>query len=326
MKVLISLFVVGLSLSSWAQKAIYLHVDPVFNGTPFELNTVYTGTDGTYVNFDYFNYYLSQVLVTHDGGQQLNLYDTVFLVKQDQHLLYLGNFEVNQIEHLQFLIGVPKNLNTQSGANAQDISLYPENHPLSFQSPSMYWGWQAGYIHQVTGGNADGNGDAIPETYFEMHNLGDHNQQAVSMDVIATETNTNQLDIYLWCNVERWIKNIPLATVGMLHDETGYNKTMLENVVTQTVFTQPGTAAVSSLSIPKIWTSLQNGSLVVKTSGIQASGTWNLWQQNGKNARRIFTGKNQSEWKTDVPESGFYLLTFTDENGNTLLTQKVIVP
>ena len=326
MKHIICFLFLSVSLSFQAQKDIYIHVDPVFNGVPFELNTTYIGTDGSHTKFDYFNYYLSQVLITHDGGQQLNLYDTVFLVKQDQHVLYLGNFDVNQIEQLNFLIGVPKNLNTQNGANAQDISLYSENHPLSFQSPSMYWGWQAGYIHQVTGGNADGNGDFIPETYFEMHNLGDHNQQAVSMNVIVTETTLTQSDIYIWCNVDRWIKNIPLATVGMLHDETGYNKTMLENVVTETVFTQPGTASIPEVSIPKIWTMQQNGHLIVKTSGAQAEGKWTLWQQNGKIFKTITTSAHQTEWKTELPPSGFYLVSFSDANGNVIFTQKIIVP
>jgi hypothetical protein len=34
---------------------------------------------------------------------------------------------------------------------------------LSFQTPSMYWGWQAGYMHMILGGYADDNGDGSLE-------------------------------------------------------------------------------------------------------------------------------------------------------------------
>ena len=57
----------------------------------------------------------------------------------------------------EFTVGVPARFNTQQGTEAMDISLYPETHPLSYQSPSMYWGWSFGYMYMIIGGGEGSN-------------------------------------------------------------------------------------------------------------------------------------------------------------------------
>jgi len=179
----------------FSQKNIFLDISPMFQSSSLEMNVNYTAWDGKTIKFDHFDYYLSDLQIFHDGGQSI-LLDSVFLVEPQNHTLYLGGYDVSQIEQISFVVGVPKPMNTQTGVDAIDISLYPENHPLSFQTPSMYWGWQAGYMHMIMGGYADDNGDGTLEAYFEMHNLGNLNQKFVELPgIIQTNTSSSQIDI-----------------------------------------------------------------------------------------------------------------------------------
>jgi hypothetical protein len=236
-----------------AQKDIFIHINPTFGNQAFALNTVYTGVDGVTVNFDHFNYYLSDIVLFHDGGMQTNIAPSVFLFTPDQVGYYLGNFNIQNLESIRFMVGVPSRMNTQSGAEAVDISSYPDTHPLSFQNPTMYWGWQFGYMHMIVGGEADSNNDQLPDAYFEMHNLGDHNQRVIQMPVIETNTNGMQMDLYLECHVDQWLRNIPLSTVGVLHDQTGLNDSIMANVLSYAVFTQPTSAGLPTNSDPYIY-------------------------------------------------------------------------
>lgn len=236
-----------------AQKDIFIHINPTFGNQAFALNTVYTGVDGVTVNFDHFNYYLSDIVLFHDGGIQTNVNPSVHLFTPDQFGFYLGNYNIQDLESIRFMVGVPSRLNTQSGAEAVDISSYPDTHPLSFQNPTMYWGWQFGYMHMIVGGEADSNNDQLPDAYFEMHNLGDHNQRTIQMPVIETNTTASQMDIYLACQVDQWLRDMPLSSVGVLHDQTGLNDSIMANVLTYPVFTQPITAALNTQATPEFW-------------------------------------------------------------------------
>ena len=234
MRILLFTLLFSSSLT-WGQKNIFLHIDPLFGSQPFALNQTFTGNDGVAVSIEHFNYYLSDVKIFHDNGQQTNLLTDIWLITPTQHTLYLGYFAIQQIDSINFTIGVPKRYNTQTGALAQDISTYPEIHPLSFQSPSMYWGWSFGYMHMIAGGKADSNNDGVPNAYFELHNLGNNNQQSVTLPAIQT-TSGNQIDLHYNCHVDRWFNQMPLSSVGVLHGETGLNLSVMQNVNTQDVF------------------------------------------------------------------------------------------
>ena len=230
--------------AAFAQKNVFLSLAPKFGNQDFQLLQNYTGNDGVVVEIEHFNYYLSDVQLFHDNGQSTYLQTGIWLVTPTNFNVYLGYLDVNQIDSISFMIGVPKRYNTQSGALAQDISTYPETHPLSFQMPSMYWGWSFGYMHMIIGGKADSNNDNIPNSYFELHNLGNNNQQMVSLPVVQTDL-TNQTDLHLNCHVDRWLNNITLASTGVQHDETGLNLTIMQNVLSQEVFTLDATASLS---------------------------------------------------------------------------------
>lgn len=315
----LALFIFLATGSFSAQKDVFLHINPTFNNTPFTLNTTYSGIDGVAVNFDHFNYYVSDIKLFHDGGIQTNVSPAVFLFTPDQVGAYLGNYNIQDLESIRFMVGVPSRLNTQSGSEAVDISSYPDTHPLSFQSPTMYWGWQFGYMHMIVGGEADSNNDQVPDAYFEMHNLGDHNQRIVQMPIIETNTNTSQLDIYLTCQLDQWLREMPLSSVGVLHDQTGLNDSVMANVLTFPVFTQPLTAGLNISDSPQFWV---EGTSVHWKELEQAY--FKVFDLSGRLVSSGIMNVANGELTLDL-NAGNYLITVFDSMHRTILSKQCII-
>ena len=304
------------TVSSWSQKNIFLNIEPVFGNQAFALNQNFIGNDGVAVAIEHFNYYLSDVKLFHDNGQQTNLPTDIWLLTPGQHSLYLGNLNINQIDSINFTVGVPKRYNTQAGALAQDISTYPETHALSFQSPSMYWGWSFGYMHMIVGGKADSNNDGVPNSYFEMHNLGNNNQQSVTLPTIQTNTG-NQIDLNYTCHLDRWLNQMPLSTVGILHDQTGLNQSIMQNVNTQDVFTL---AAAAELQEPvTMLVTWKQSASEITIQGIQNQliANYKVFSNTGQKVIDMQVNALSSSLLLDQLHSGMYLINVELNNGQS---------
>lgn len=316
---LINLFAFLLCLGQGiAQKHAFIHFKPMFGNLSFSTQTTYTGIDGVAVNIDHFDYYVSEVILFHDGGTETPISPKVFLISPDSSSIYLGELNINSIDSIRFSIGVPSRWNTQSGSEAVDISTYPENHPLSFQSPSMYWGWLFGYMHMIVGGDADSNNDQIPDAYFELHNIGDQNQRTLQMPVIATNTAINQVDIYLECHVDQWLRNLPLNSLGILHDQVGLNDTVMANVNQFPVFTQPQNAAIIPTEEPYFYTN--QGTL---HWGNIPGGSFEIYDFSG---RKIYHEDVQSSKGSKVMtvNPGYYFIYLHQEGKAPVFSKKCL--
>ena len=313
MRILLFTLLFSSSLT-WGQKNIFLHIDPLFGSQPFALNQTFTGNDGVAVSIEHFNYYLSDVKIFHDNGQQTNLLTDISLITPTQHTLYLGYFAIQQIDSINFTIGVPKRYNTQTGALAQDISTYPEIHPLSFQSPSMYWGWSFGYMHMIAGGKADSNNDGVPNAYFELHNLGNNNQQSVTLPAIQT-TSGNQIDLHYNCHVDRWFNQMPLSSVGVLHGETGLNLSVMQNVNTQDVFALNPAATIQENH--NLFVSWKQTPTEITIHGIQNQGIENfqVFSNTGQKLLDVDVQNAVASIPLDRLSSGFYLVSVQGSHG-----------
>ena len=302
-----------------AQKDVFLHINPFFNNGPFQLNTPYTGIDGVVVNIDHFDYYVSDVVLFHDGGVQTNVSPAVYLFTPEEFGFFLGTYNIQDLDSIRFLVGVPARLNTQSGVEAVDISSYPDTHPLSFQNPTMYWGWQFGYMHMIVGGEADSNNDQIPDAYFEMHNLGDHNTRMIQMPVIETQTNSGQMDLYLTCNIDEWLREMPLSTVGVLHGQSGLNESIMSNVQTYNVFTQPATADLNTNLPSSVYV---EGATLYWEDLQQASFT--IFDLSGRLVSSGFMNEEYGSAALDM-NTGYYILRVYDAQHRALLTQEYFI-
>lgn len=320
-----SLLIFLLPFLGFAQKNIFLNIDPVFNNQTFIPQVVYMSNNGQNVALDYLKYYLSDISITHDGGQVLDLSQTVYLMDDTNHSIYLGAHNVTNIEQVYFLVGVPSRFNTQAGALAVDISSYDANNALSFQSPSMYWGWQAGYMHMIVGGKADGNNDQIPEAYFELHNLGDHNQQSVSFaNVFQTNTTSSQIDLNFNCHIDHWLNGINLATVGVLHDETGINVQVMQNVNSKAVFAQVANASVPTITKEVLQFSSMQGAIQCVWTNLDSALKLNLMDPNGKLLREQTVSNQQGQFTWIGLTPGMYFIQFADQKG-AIQSRQVLV-
>lgn len=233
MKQLSLLVMFFLAFSGYSQNALFLKFPPKVGGQDLMLDSVVHDLNNRAMIIEDFNYYISNINVIHDGGQILDLSDTVILVKANAHTFFMGHHGITNVEQINFSVGVPPQL------NHLDITQYPQGHFLSFQTPSMHWGWTAGYKFMLCDGKGDSNNDGIPDVIFQLHNLGDDNFKNVQLPVAATDYGTH-IDLVIDCNIDEWIYGANPGTVGVQHGESGINASTMENVYTRNVFTQPG--------------------------------------------------------------------------------------
>jgi len=315
-----------ISISSFGQKNVFVTISPKFAGADLQMGVDYTSINGVVLNLDHFDYYLSDMHVIHDGGQVLDLSDTVFLVEPQNHILYLGFLDVTTIEQINFAIGVPAVINTSAGAEAIDITLYPPHHPLSFQDPSMYWGWTAGYMHMIIGGLADSNTDGIADALFELHNVGDNNYKHVQLPVIQTNTTTDIVNIALNCNVDYWIKDIAIETVGSLHGSNGANAETMTNVETEPVFNQPSNASTQELAdaAGTMFANQSSNEVILNWSNINNVSSYTVTDINGKTVQNGKAEGNSGKLIIGELNSGIYFFHLLDNSGKELKQLKFI--
>lgn len=308
-----------------AQKNVFLTLSPKNAGVDLQLGVDIPNLNGVLFNLDHFDYYLSGLHIIHDGGQDLDLSDTVFLVEPNNHVLYLGYLNVTDIEQINFATGVPAVINTSSSPEAIDISAYPLGHPLSFQEPSMHWGWTAGYMHMIIGGEADSNADGIVDYTFELHNVGDNNYRYVQLPVIETNTSATQADIYVNCHVDAWIKDIPIETVGILHGSTGYNMEVMKNVETEVVFDQSATASVPHIyeNVGKLFFTTGSTTVSVNWENVLDASLYTLTDVSGKLIEKGSVDSSNGSLVFENLTSGIYLFQIFDANSNKLNAVKI---
>jgi len=318
------IYFLGLVLSTAfglnAQKNVFVQLSPKVEGNDLQLATTLTDVYGNAFNVSYFDYYLSNVQLVHDGGQIMTLDQQVYLIEPLNNTIYLGYLGVNQVEEIRFGVGVPASLNTISGADAIDITAYPDGDPLSYQDPSMHWGWTSGYSCMIVGGNGDSNGDGTPDAMFEIHSLGNQNYANVSLPVIGTEIYTDQLDIHINCNLDVWLNGVDLATVGVLHGTSGDNTVVMNNPETRPVFTQDQTAGVvTTEKIPgKIWFYNSASLFTAQWEGIKNASTISIIDVQGRIiASKSINSLNGIFELADLA-SGTYKVSLTDSENKVL--------
>ena len=329
MKGLICAFSLAFSCLSFAQKNVFIDILPVVGSTPLQIGVNHLDATGTVFKLAHFDYYLSNLHVIHDGGQDLDLSDTVFLVEPTNYVLYLGFLNVQNIEQINFGIGVPAAMNTSSSPTAVDITTWPLNHPLSFQDPSMYWGWSSGYMHMIIGGwaDTDGNGDAAStESYFELHNLGDHNYAPVNLPLVQSNSYPDQIDIHVNCHVDQWVKGINLLTCDIQHGTTGLNELVMNNVGTYVVFDQsPNAGTITPTpNAGQIYYSADAWSLQLFWKDMVNAGKGELIDAAGRVVKSFVPEHSAGSTTFSELETGVYVFNMYDTHQELIRSIKIV--
>lgn len=318
-------FSFALTCSLNAQKNVTLTISPLVGGSALQMGTNLTDLTGVVFSLSHFDYYVSNIHIIHDGGQDILISDTVFLVEPDNHFLNLGVQNVTTIEQISLSVGVPPNMNTESGADAIDITTYPIGHPLSFQDPAMHWGWTAGYTHMIIGGAVDTDNDGVTNAGFQLHNLGDINYFSTTLTVAQTNTSASEIDVFINCNVDVWLKNIDIKTVGILHGSTHENRDVLRNVEIEPVFDQTLGASLSDLytKIGKVYFSNNAEIITVVWENVKDANEYRLTDISGKVVSKGSVTNLNGARSYENLSNGMYQFQLFDSNSNELNSLKI---
>jgi hypothetical protein len=210
----------------------------------------------------------------------------------------LGDLTIDSVEKIQFSIGV----NTPQ--NNQDPTAWPEDHALAPKSPSMHWGWSAGYRFIVMEGTT---GDGLNKM-FQIHGLGNINYFQTEVATSGTKEG-NVINIALDADYTKVLKNIPLWNGVISHGETDESVTALQNC-RDYVFSPAGQAlskpSISYSNEFVVFPNPSNGSFEVKSNV-----NWDCVKIVNQLGQTVLQGDNNSQ--LNISNSGVYFLHFEKE-------------
>lgn len=227
------MFVVTISK---AQKNVILTISHKLGTSNFAFNQTAQNNLMQDFRITRVDYYISGIKIIHDGGLETNVPSHYILAKGSSNVVdTLGNFNVTNVEGIKFSIGV------EAPINNADPSLQPSGHPLSYQNPSMHWGWASGYRFLALEGKT-GSGFA---TTFEMHGL--FNTNYFQQTVMAVGVNSGS-DVYINLDADytQALRDINLTTGPIDHGTNATDLKALQNF-RDSVF-KPGTGIPSSIN------------------------------------------------------------------------------
>lgn len=233
----------------------------------------------------------------------------------------LGKFNITTIEKITLAIGV------NSAVNHLDPSTYSSSHPLAPKSPSMHWGWTAGYRFVALEGKS---GTLVLNQQCELHGLNDANYFYFTITTAGTTSGSDKV-IELTADYTQAIKNINLTPGVIAHGVNTFDRTVLDNfrdhVFTSTpegnvsVGLEENEKAKTLLSIfPNPVNSKTEVTLTIDSEEKNIS-----LQVMDITGKIILDKKNVSNsLQLNTLKKGVYLVTLRNEKG-VLKTQKLVV-
>ncbi len=271
-------------------------------------------------------FYISEVEIHHPDSTMMPLTDQYLLVnaKNPTAEFDLGAWPVVAAHGVTLHLGVP------ASVNHNDPASYPANHPLAPQNPTMHWGWSAGYRFMAIEGKVDNNGDGVPETVFEYHNLFDELYR--SLELIGVKNAENGvLHLHFVLDYAQLFKNMAMTGTLVQHGKFASNVTMMNNAATQNFVTMVGTSATHEVEANSLHVKASPNPANVEALleyTLPAAGTLELMLTNtlGQTVRSL-TGLSASgsvRLETATLSGGIYQYAFY-ENGKLLARKQLVV-
>lgn len=300
-----------LSIIVSAQNNISLDLDFLYEGQPFSLESQYTQDNGNPIVIDRCEFYISQISIEHDNGQITPIAETWVLADPEQLSYDLGVHSISEVEAIHFSIGVEQPINND------DPTLWPADHPLAPQNPSMHWGWTSGYRFIAIEGQA---GDSPLSQVWEIHALG--NNQYYSQTVYTSGViSGNAVNIGLNVNVEEFLEGLNPDGGFIAHGETGPRITRcIENARDHVFTATDGTVDIDhlELSVLKMYPNPTKSAVIMENIPDQQV---MIYGTNG-----IISEATLQNGKVDLSPlaGGLYIVQVLDENGNVLKDRLII--
>ncbi|AEV31500.1 hypothetical protein Oweho_0482 [Owenweeksia hongkongensis DSM 17368] len=317
MKRLFTLFIMlGLGSLAIGQTNVYFKINQMLAGSAFAYSSPTANNLNDAFEFTRLEYYISEIKLTYDGGQDTTLADTYILVRGDQAVNeLLGSFNFTTLESVTFGIGV------DGSKNHSDPSTYVGGHPLSFQMPSMHWGWAAGYRFAALEGNS---GTGMSQTW-QLHALGDKNYDYTTVSTAGTMVGSD-LIIALDANYEKIFKDITVNSTLNYHGEDQQAPMALGNFQTE-VFSEGSATVGLEEKVAATFNMSPNPSngqvnVIMENSNTSSSSIIVSDITGRKVLEQSLNSSGHNE--LNIKHTGIYIVSLT-ENGQVVYTQKLIV-
>ncbi len=263
-------------------------------------------------------YYISEITIVHDGGNE-TIFDKMWvLVNADESTLVdFGNNNINTVEAIKLQIGVDQ------GHNHLDPAIYPSTHPLAPSFPSMHWGWAAGYRFVAF----EGVGGPNFNQQFQLHGLGDNNY--FTTEIMLNEVaDNNEIMINLDADYARALEDINVTSGLIVHGDFGAAQKCLENFNDYVFTASPASTATIDFSEVSKFEVFPNPTIGNTTIALEASGNLaysvTVTDLLGKEIRFIDHVNGSAKVDLSIRDSGLYFVQLI-KNGHPVITKKLIV-
>jgi hypothetical protein len=318
MKKIISLTtLLVLAFTASAQTDVKLTINHFLGSSPFAFNTEAENDIGHKIKLQRFEYYISGISITHDGGTVTEASDAYILVKANQiDTVNIGNFDVTDVEAINFSIGV------DPGVNKQDPAQWSSFHALSPKVPSMHWGWASGYRFVALEGKS---GTDFAQD-FQIHALGDKNFFKQSIPTSASTVN-GALVVSLNADYTKAVSNIGMASGLFEHSESNEAATCLRNFQRKVFTSLEGEGNVLAVKDADVENAFEI-SPVPSTKNISVAVNDNRFS-NGNivitdiTGRKIYSDIMSKSNKISIETKGIYFLTIYGDGVKS--TKKIII-
>ena len=315
----LALLLAVLTSTAFAQtNQVVVSFDHKVGTDPLVLNqTIFSIWNNKMVKITRAEFYISDVAIHHSDGTMMPLSDQYLLVNANAPTteFNLGAWPVEVAHGVTLHFGVPEAI------NHLDPASYPANHALALHNPTMHWGWSAGYRFMAIEGKVDNNGDGVPETAFEFHNLGDALYKTLDLTSMQAAQN-GVLHLHFTIDYAQLFKNMAMTGNLIQHGSASLNIAMMNNAATPQFISMSGLTATheieaNSLNI-KAFPNPSNTETVLQYS-LPVSGKLTMMLTNtlGQLVRSIPALPASGELRLEtasIPE-GVYQYSFY-ENGN----------
>ncbi len=316
-KTLLILSLFAITFTGLSQSDVILKINHKLGVNDFMLDAVGVNNLGHEFKASRLEYYVTRITIVHDGGTETAVSDAVVaLVRPEDEIstsIDLGNFDVTSIEGVKFHIGVYEPVNNG------DPSLWEMEHPLAPKSPSMHWGWAAGYRFIAY----EGFGGASFSQNFQLHGLGNENYFEVASDVMVEDV-SGTLVMSLNGNYSAGLNNISLTSGTISHGATGEAKLALENWrdLVFGLYTVGLDETASALNW-SVYPNPSNGTVQINVPNTATVKQLTIVNPLGEIVQVVNVMSSAVELTLDA--AGVYFVNAVDTTGETIATKRLII-
>lgn len=196
------------------EQNLTLHIHNTAGTSEISYNTEYTNLAGRKLTFTDFRYYISNIVLIKSDGTELPISGKVFLVSPLTKNYSLGKVPVGSYKGFRFIFGL------DSLTNHADPGTYPADHPLAYQSNSIHWSWNSGYIFMKMEGKVDTTlaANGIPDKEYYYHIGTDMLRRTIDFsNKPFSVTSGSDKEILITCNALKILENVDMRTENASH-------------------------------------------------------------------------------------------------------------